>query len=142
MGFVRRKVYELRFGPAELEGLVVRMRPCDIDTMLEVRTLLLPDRVVPREQAAAEMLRAVEIVAQHLVDWNLENEAQDGTQTPVPATDDGVRAQDRALLAEILGAWQDAVEGVAAPLPQPSPSGGTSVVESIPMEILSESLAS
>lgn len=137
MGFVRRKFYDLRFGASELGGLEVRMRACSVETMLEVR-ILRPAGRMSVEEANERLERLVAILVEHLVSWNLETE--DGT--PVPATEAGARTQDRDLLASILGVWQDAVEGISIPLLVPPSSGGTSAVASIPMEVLSENLAS
>jgi hypothetical protein len=51
---------------------------------------------------------------------------------------------DQALARALQNAYVEALIGVhdADPLPQSSPSGGPSLVESVPMEALSESLAS
>jgi hypothetical protein len=63
---------------------------------------------------------------------------------PIPATREGIRAIDTSLLTALTTAWVKAMTGVhdADPLPQSSPSGGPSLVESVPMEALSPSLAS
>ena len=76
----------------------------------------------------------------HLVSWNLEDE--DGR--PLPTTLDAIRAVDKDLIASLNNAWINSLIGVhdADPLPETSPSGEQSQVESIPMEALSESLAS
>ncbi len=137
MGFVRRKTYDLRFGDPSLGGLQVSIRACDVGTMLEVRTLSRAG-FMGLEEANEHVQRMITILTEHLVGWNLETE--DGQ--PVPATEEGLRRQDRELLAEIVTTWRDAVEGVSAPLLMPSPSGGMSAVASIPMETLSEDLAS
>ncbi len=77
---------------------------------------------------------------EHLLSWNLEEE--DGT--PVPATPDAVQQQEHELILALANAWTDALAGVhkADPLSESSPSGELSPVASIPMEPLSESLAS
>jgi hypothetical protein len=76
----------------------------------------------------------------HLIEWNLEDE--DGQ--PLPTTSEAVRGVDKDLIAALNNAWIQSLIGVHAadPLPESSPSGEPSQVESIPMEALSESLAS
>lgn len=76
----------------------------------------------------------------HLISWNLEDE--DGK--PLPMTMDTVKEIDHDLVAALNNAWVNTLTGVheADPLPESSPSGEPSLVESVPMEALSESLAS
>jgi len=78
--------------------------------------------------------------ATHLVSWNLEDE----NEQPIPATEDGMKGVDHDLIVAINNAWIQTLMGVheSDPLPESSPSGGPSLVESVPMEALSESLAS
>lgn len=77
----------------------------------------------------------------HLVSWNLEHP---DTGAALPLTMDAVKACDKDLIAALNNAWVQALIGVheGDPLPQSSPSGEPSLVESVPMEALSESLAS
>ncbi|MCX4703860.1 hypothetical protein [Streptomyces sp. NBC_01373] len=83
---------------------------------------------------------AVAEFAKRLVSWNLE----DDDDQPLPATPEGLRMVDTSLVTALKEAWLQSITGVHAadPLPQSSPSGGPSLVESIPMEALSPSLAS
>ncbi|MGW4670073.1 hypothetical protein [Streptomyces sp. NPDC004324] len=76
----------------------------------------------------------------HLVSWNLEDEQGQA----LPLTMDAVKGIDKDLIRDLNNAWVQALIGVhdADPLPQSSPSGEQSLVESVPMEALSESLAS
>jgi hypothetical protein len=57
---------------------------------------------------------------------------------------DAVKTIDHDLVTALNNAWIQTLIGVhgADPLPQSSPSGEPSLVESVPMEALSESLAS
>lgn len=82
----------------------------------------------------------VEELATRIVSWNLEDD--DGK--PIPATPEGLRQVDTSLVSALKNAWVQSITGVhdADPLPQSSPSGEPSLVESIPMEALSPSLAS
>jgi hypothetical protein len=65
------------------------------------------------------------------------------TARPIPATG-GRHAGRPGLIRALQNAWIEAIIGVhdADPLPQSSPSGEPSLVESVPMEALSPSLAS
>lgn len=76
---------------------------------------------------------------EHLVSWNLTLDGE-----PIPATPDGMRKADQGLIRDLSNAWVDSLVGVhsADPLPESSPSGEPSLVESVPMEALSPSLAS
>lgn len=85
--------------------------------------------------AVSDQLRAM---ANALISWNLETE--DGT--PVPATAESVYAQDQDMMLRLASAWLSAVKGISVPLEQPSTDGDRSLEESLPMEPLSESLAS
>jgi hypothetical protein len=71
-----------------------------------------------------------------LVSWNLT----DDDDQPIPATSEGLRQVDTSLVTALKTAWLQSIVGVH--LPQSSPSGEPSPVESIPMEALSPSLAS
>ncbi len=77
----------------------------------------------------------------HLVSWNLEDEE---TGTPIPPTEEGVKAVDHDLVVAMNNAWIKTLMGVhtSDPLPESSTSGEPSLVESIPTEALSPSLAS
>jgi hypothetical protein len=77
----------------------------------------------------------------HLISWNLEDE---DTGEPVPTTMDALKKVDKDLIKDLNNAWVQSLIGVHAadPLPESSLSGEPSLVESVPMEALSESLAS
>ncbi|NUS26929.1 MAG: hypothetical protein HOV92_22255 [Streptomyces sp.] len=83
---------------------------------------------------------SVKDFVEHLISWNLEDEMGQ----PLPITMDAVKAIDKDLIAALNNAWIQALIGVhdADPLPDSSPSGEPSLVESVPMEALSPSLAS
>jgi hypothetical protein len=74
--------------------------------------------------------------ADALLSWNLEDET---TGEPVPATLDGLLAQEFDFVLQIVMAWLDAISGVAAPLAKPSPAGATTLEASLPMAPLSPS---
>lgn len=77
---------------------------------------------------------------QRLVSWNLT----DDDDQPIPATAEGLRQVDTSLVTALKNAWLQSIVGVhtSDPLSQSSPSGAPSLVESVPMEALSPSLAS
>ncbi len=116
----------------DLYGLEVRLRGMNIDEYLAFTGYDGGDG-----ETVAGLIKRF---GQHLVSWNLEEE--DGTE--VPATAEAVSKQDHELILALANAWTEALAGVhkADPLPESSPSGGPSLVESVPMEALSPSLAS
>lgn len=89
------------------------------------------------DNGAASVKRFVD----HLISWNLEHPE---TGEPLPTTMDAVKALDHDLVGALNNAWIQTLIGVhrADPLPESSPSGEPSLVESVPMEALSPSLAS
>jgi hypothetical protein len=96
------------------------------------------ETIAEAEQAGEQS--AMEEFAKRLVSWNLTDE----DDQEIPATGEGLRLVDVQLVVALKNAWIQSLNGVhdADPLPQSSPSGEPSPVESIPTEALSESLAS
>lgn len=84
---------------------------------------------------------SVERFVEHLTEWNLEDP---DTGQPLPPSMESVKKLDKDLVAALNNAWINTLIGVhdGDPLPESSPSGEPSMVESVPMEALSESLAS
>ncbi len=84
--------------------------------------------------------KSVQRFADHLISWNIEDEHG----KPVPITLAAAKSLDHNLVAAFNNAWIQTLTGVhgADPLPESSLSGEPSLVESIPTEALSESLAS
>lgn len=132
MGYKRNpKVYNLRFQDGEFEGLEVQVRSVSMGQLIAYRS----GKDDGDKDSTVEL---VELLADRIIGWNLEDE--DGT--PVPPTLEAIKAEDNDLIFAVINQWMDAVSGVKAPLPQSSPAGEPSPVESIPMAPLSESLAS
>ncbi|WP_097865958.1 hypothetical protein [Streptomyces sp. rh34] len=77
-------------------------------------------------------------MSQSLLSWNLEDE----TGAPVPVTPAAVFEQDQDLMLALATAWMNGLAGVSAPLEPSSTDGQPSLEASLPMEPLSESLAS
>lgn len=125
------KQYKLIFTEGDYEGLEVTMRSVSIGEMRSLRG--------SGEQSGQDGLeQLLSLVASHMVDWNREDE--DGQA--LPATAASLEDEEAGLIHIIIGKWTEAIAGVPAPLEQPSDSGDSAQVESIPMEALSPSLAS
>lgn len=121
----KRKIYTLEFDDPDLDGLIVKVRGLNTGQILDIDTA--------REDGGDEAIRGLlELLATQIVEWNVEDEEGQ----PVPATLDGIRAQELAFNMAIIDAWQNAVTGVPAPLEQPSTDGEQSMEASIPMETL------
>ncbi|MET7452538.1 hypothetical protein ABZT03_11690 [Streptomyces sp. NPDC005574] len=88
------------------------------------------------DDAATSMKR----FGERLLSWNLD----DDDEQPIPATEAGLAQIDQGLARALQNAYVEAIIGVHTgdPLPQTSTSGEPSLVESVPMEALSPSLAS
>lgn len=133
MGYVpKHKIYKLHFEDAEMDGLVVRVHGLSTGQYIDLMGM--------KEEAegGGESSGLFQFLADRLIEWNIETE--DGT--PVPANLDGIREQDMPFTMAIINAWTTAMADVPAPLEQPSTSGESSLEVSIPMDVLSPSLAS
>lgn len=154
-GYVRDRIYKLKFVDPEYEGLEVRVRPMSIGALGMVGELEdLRKRGITAEDIG-KIFELFDLFADHLVSWNLEVEKEDMPITahaasvpmgplatrrePVPATRESMRAQDIDFGLSLLYAWMDAVTGVSAPLAGASPSGVSYPAVPIPMETLSPS---
>lgn len=133
MGYVRqRKTYRLAFADGEFEGLEVTARSASVDAYQRIATLATRQvSAPPSAEDLAEIDHLYRAFAGVLVSWNLEEE--DGT--PVPATYDGLKAQDLPFAVAVILAWMDAVAGVSRPLDGTSTRG--EMEASLPMEVLS-----
>ncbi|MFD5814419.1 hypothetical protein [Streptomyces sp. NPDC127038] len=132
MGFKRNpKIYRLKWEDGDYSGLEVSIRSLNMGQLLEAKS--------GKSASGKDGLEGtVELLADRIVDWNLEDEQG----TPVPATLEAMKGEDDDLILDIINKWMEAVSGVPAPLEMPSPSGEISQVASIPTEALSPSLAS
>lgn len=123
MGFKVGRVFVLEgeFKDTDAEGAHVTVRSTSINVIEEMR-----DSPRPRE---------IELVAKHLVGWDLETE--DGV--PIPATVDGLRSLEEPLFILIANEWLKATRGISHPFDrrsddgEPSPTGDEPA-PSIPME--------
>lgn len=124
MGYTApRRTYSLPLGEA-FAGLEVTVRSVSIGEYMRLAGFTSED--VP-------VSHAIDQFCANLIAWNLETE--DGQ--PIPVAD--VRDQDKELVLALTTAWIGSLHGVQAPLEPGSPSGGPSLVESIPMDALSPS---
>lgn len=138
MGYVwKGKTYRLQFVDDEFAGLEVVARSASLGEYRRIADLATREFAnPPSKEDIAEIDALFEAFAAVLVSWNLEMETDDGT-IPVPATLTGLYSQDLSFVRPVVLAWMEAVAGITAPLDQPSPGGGQSVEESLPMEVLS-----
>lgn len=134
MGYKRNpKIYKLVFGDdTDYAGLEVQVKTITMGQLLAMRSGKTSD------DDKDNIRVSVELLAERIVEWNLEDEHG----KPVPPTLDAMLEEDDDFIFAIINRWTDAVSGVKAPLQQSSPSGEPSPVELVPMEALSESLAS
>jgi hypothetical protein len=128
----KRKIYNLDFTGTDHEGLRVSIRGLNTGQYMDLF------EAKTEAEAGGETNKLLTIMAGQLVSWNVE----DDDDTPVPATLDGIKTQDLDFNLAVVNAWTTAMAGVPAPLEQPSTDGGPSLEASIPVEILSPSLAS
>lgn len=125
-----RKIYKLVFDEStDYPGLEVQVRTLSLGQLLDARS---------RADDEDGTKRMVDLFAERLISWNLEDEDEQA----VPATLDGIRDQDDDLILALIARWQEAMRGVPAPLDGASSSGATTEAESRLAELPSESLAS
>jgi hypothetical protein len=111
VGFRVGRVFELDFGKegeTGLAGATVKMRSCSIGDLEEFGT--------------ADHDRGWEIIAEHLVGWDLE----DADGAPIPTTAEGLRSLDPPAAWLITVEWLRAVRGISAPFDRRSAGGGPS----------------
>ncbi len=131
-GFRRNKTYTLAWEEGELQGLEIVTRSMSVGRYLDMIAITRAD-----DENVDMIGELISQLSRVLVSWNLEDE--DGV--PVPATREGLLSVDMELMGEITSAWQKAMSGANVPKDETLPSGSPSLVASIPMESLSESLA-
>lgn len=133
MGYKRKiKTVILEFTDPEFEGFECEVKSLPISEYLRVAELA--DQAEEGTKTAKEMFG---VFAKALVRWNLEDE----NDQPVPATYDGVIAQDFDFVMSLIAGWLQSMGGVdeKSTLGKDSPSGMTFPEGSIPMEPLSPS---
>lgn len=130
MGFkLQRKTYKLTFGAGtELDGATVVIGSFSLG-----EAEVLNQSTTDPTQAQAVLDAKLQLLADRLVSWDLEDE-----QGPIPTTLDGIKRLEAEVLVQILQAWGAASTAVAAPLPSASSDGATPppLEVSIPTETL------
>ena len=148
-------VYKLTFDGTALDGLTVRASACSVSEyteMIRISTtqqapvdtskINTPEdiRKVSEEiQRRADELvknndRMLELFANHLVSWDLEDMAGQ----PVPATRAGIDASERPLINQLIQAWQVALVSIPNPSSNDSSSGKISEEQSLGLGNLSQ----
>lgn len=123
-GFQVGRTFSLEFVDTDAEGAVVKMRSASVQTVLDI---FKPELPIEGES---------EIVADHLVSWNLEDNG-----VPVPMTAEGLMSLEVPFRSLIVSEWLKATRGLSAPFDRRSDGGGPSPEEdseepSIPMDDL------
>jgi hypothetical protein len=135
MGFkAKKKLYRLIFTDEDMDGLEVTMTSVPMGDLLKLQQLD-PKRAASDPEEFRELLQ---IFAGAMLDWNLEDDADQ----PVPITVDAFLKQDIDFIFEIITQWSTAVSGVSAPLDGGSTSGANALEASMPMDTLSPNPAS
>lgn len=135
MGYKRaKKVFNLVFAAEDMQGLEVKARSMPIGDLMAMADTI--DHIATATIDDVDQLLAT--FAEVLVSWNLEGD----DDLSIPADLEGLKGQDQEFVFSIILSYVDAVSGVSAPLPQPSPGSEPSLAASIPMETSSASLAS
>ncbi len=134
------KVFRLTFADGELEGLVVRMRAPSIEVFMEFGDM---QNLEAEDMQMEEIKELIRPVADHLIDWNLEQNDDDPEPgKPIPADMSGLLQLGLDETLELMMAWIDGVASVPTPLDRQSKGGSPLLEASIPMEPLSESQVS
>lgn len=138
MGYKPKKtIYKLVFEEdPDMDGLVVRAHAGTLDDVLffDTRVPELLAGTATNEQLVEMYGRIIALV----VDWNIE----DDNGAPIPVSVEGFHSFEPEFCAKLMFGWLKAGRKVTGPLATPSDSGEPSLEASIPMETLSESLAS
>jgi hypothetical protein len=136
VGFVKqKKIFKLVWDKtSDYPGLVVRAGSLSTGDMLKITNLarFAEDADNVGAEQISEMFQTFALA---LVDWNLEEEV-DGEVKAVPATIDGLYAQDFDFVMEIINRWMASITNVPDGLGKESTSGDQSLEASIPMDEL------
>ena len=138
----KRTLYTLDFEGTDLEGLEVTARGSSMGEligMLQAADALEDLKELDEKQDTARVAEAMrEMIApfaRKLQAWNL----LDDDDEPVPASLDGLMAQDLDFVVRLITAYGTAMNQAPRPLPAASPSGAISPEEQAMMAALSSS---
>lgn len=139
MGFTPKKtIYRLDFEGTDLDGLEVRIRGGKLAQAFASASLVGINETNATAADVQLMLSQYQDLADHIVEWNLENEAGEEVAPDLA----GLQTLELRYVRMIADAWQRAQVDVPGPLPQPSSSGQLPDVLSVPMAPIPASLAS
>lgn len=138
-----RTIYKLDFtdtpyGVTDVDGDPLEVSMTGLSVAEQLESLELEEQF----RAAADNLaqvkpvlhRMIGMIAEHLVRWNLEDDA--GNQ--IPPTPEALQDCDPLLFFDIVRAYRTAVMGVGKDSPSRSSGGEPALEASLPMEPLSE----
>lgn len=123
------KTFVLKFDDEEYAGLEVEVGSASLGTMLNLQRL--SEKLGEGGSNADIINEMMDVFAGRLLSWNLV----DDQDQPVPTTVEGLSTQDMPFVMALIAAWTQAIAGVSAPLAGSSPSGGTSLEASLPMDV-------
>jgi len=141
----QRRLYKLDFSETEHAGLEVTARGTSMAGLLQLmeiadglEELMESDEQADAGELAARMREMFAPFARVIVSWNLLGDDDE----PVPASLDGLLAQDPEFVGFILSAYIQGMSQAPPPLPASSPSGASSQAELAAAAALSSSLPS
>lgn len=109
MGFKVGRIFALDFTDTGAEGAVVKVRSVSIGRLADV-----PEKTTHVEDAG--------FLAEHLVEWNLENDAGE----PIPLSVEGLLSLEVPFFWLIYAEWMKATRGRSVPFDRRSDGGGPS----------------
>lgn len=158
MAYVRKpKTHVVRFAePHRLAGLTIKTRGVSIGTFARLARIFTEigdiansgestpaAQVAAMETAVTNSELARELFADHLIEWDMQNqEDDDALPVDVPPTAEGLAILDDEEFITLVQDWMEAVGNVPAPLGEGSTTGAIIPVPSIPTVALSSSQAS
>lgn len=119
----RRTLYRLTFEDPDFDGLEVTCKGASIERLMEIAALGDLLEAMDQENPDLQQLRTMFApFAAVLVSWNVV----DDDEQPVPATLDGLLAQEVDFASEIMTGYVRAMTQAPPPLPGASTSGASS----------------
>ena len=131
------KRYQLTFEDGDLDGFECIMRGISLEQFIDV-TALETELQTPEGRTPENIEKQFSFIGSLLVSWNLDDE--DGN--PVPATYEGLRAQDFEFVMQVMKAYMNALAVVPKDSDSDSSAGGTSPERSLGLAGQSKSRAS
>lgn len=119
------KHYDIKFEPGHpLHGLELTMGSLTVE---EYNSMMVRSLVTDRGQVIEANSTQLDLFVSKLLHWNLT----DRGGKAVPRTRDGVNAQDRGYIGQMVNAWQFAMLGISADLGKDLSSGEQSQEEQL-----------